>query len=423
MCGFIGRIVPAGVSPLRPLTAGLPWLARRGPDSQNLWRSPTGDSGQVELLHARLAIVDFTERAHQPLWHRGRRVAIVFNGEVYNHGEVRAGFPDFDFTTESDTEVILAAYLTGGLAALRHLKGMFTAAVCDVAERRVHLMRDAVGKKPLFVARWGGQILFGSSLLPLVAAAGTRPAIDDAAAARFWQRAFPAPDTTMLAGARPLPPGTVTTLDFAGNALGTRMLRPEVTARYDGENAEDVRVRVDELIEGAVAARLQNNPKAGGAAVGRGRFHGRRADPRAPPCRGAGCSRGVHAGRRRAVDERRAPCPLCRTPARPAAPGAAPASGRRRVGGPGGSLPGDAGRAPRHAVVLLTLSIDRRGAGEEPHRPGRRRRGRALSRLRPDGTLAGPRGASGGRTRRTVGAPCAPDPKSRTGRAPGRATR
>ena len=261
MCGFIGRVVPAGVGAARPLNVGRSWLARRGPDSQRLWQSPDGGAGRVELLHARLAIVDFTERAHQPLWHRERRVAIVFNGEVYNQGEVRAGLPGFDFTTESDTEVILAAYLTGGLAALDRLKGMFSAAICDVAEQRVHLLRDAVGKKPLFAARWGGQVLFGSSLLPLVAAAGVRPAIDDSAAAYFWRREFPPPDTATLAGARPLPPGTVTTLDFAGNELGTRTLRPRDVAQYDGEDHGEVKVRVEELVEKAVAARLQNNPR------------------------------------------------------------------------------------------------------------------------------------------------------------------
>ncbi len=152
----------------------------------------------VELLHARLAIVDFTEHAHQPLWHEERQVAVVFNGEVYNHGAARASLARFDFKTESDTEVILATYLIEGLAGLGRLRGMFTAAICDVAEQRVHLLRDAVGKKPLFLARWGGQVLFGSSLLPLVAAAGERPVIDDAAAAYFWQREFPAPDAAVV---------------------------------------------------------------------------------------------------------------------------------------------------------------------------------------------------------------------------------
>ena len=129
MCGFIGRIVPAGVTASRPLEAGVPWLARCGPDSQRLWSAPAEGPGQVDLLHVRLAIIDFTERAHQPMWHAGRRVALVFNGEIYNYADVRAELPDFAFTTESDTEVILATYLAGGLGALRRLKGMFTVAI------------------------------------------------------------------------------------------------------------------------------------------------------------------------------------------------------------------------------------------------------------------------------------------------------
>ena len=262
MCGFIGRIVPAGVTASRPLEAGVPWLARRGPDSQRLWCAPAEAPGQVDLLHVRLAIVDFTERAHQPMWHAERRVALVFNGEIYNYADVRAELPDFTFTTESDTEVILATYLAGGLGALRRLKGMFTVAICDVAAGRVHLVRDAVGKKPLYVARWAGQTLFGTSLLPLVAAAGADPGIDAAAAGFFWRREFPPPDAAMLVDAVPVPPGTAVTFDFAGREVARQPLRPDVDARYGGEDAGEVERRVGELIDAAVVTRLRNCPRA-----------------------------------------------------------------------------------------------------------------------------------------------------------------
>jgi asparagine synthase (glutamine-hydrolysing) len=263
MCGFVGRIVPPGVDEPRPLQACVPWLARRGPDSQRLWSSRDhGDAsgGTTELLHARLAIVDFTERAHQPMWHPERRVAVVLVGEIFNYKVLRADLASYSFTTESDTEVVLATYVARGLVGLRDLRGFFTLAICDLGAGRLLLVRDPIGKKPLFIANWGGQVLFGSSLVPLVAAAAVRPAIDATTASFYWRREFPPPNRTLLAGASPVPPGTIAVFDLTGNRLANESCRPNTGPRYAGEHADEVAEQVAGLLRAAVAARLHNNP-------------------------------------------------------------------------------------------------------------------------------------------------------------------
>src|SRR6267142_131147 len=121
MCGFIGRIntLQPNSAGTPSLSAGLRFLSRRGPDSNREWAS--GD-GQVELLHARLAIVDTDSRAHQPFTDVKDGITVVFNGEIYNYLDLRAELSDYEFRTRSDTEVIIALYVTQGLGGLRKLR-------------------------------------------------------------------------------------------------------------------------------------------------------------------------------------------------------------------------------------------------------------------------------------------------------------
>src|SRR5439155_1753939 len=143
------------------------FLHRRGPDSSHFWRS--GD-GRVELIQARLAIVDPDSRANLPFSELRYGLTAIFNGEVYNYEEIRRQLGDHPFRTCSDTEVLLAAFAHWGVDGLKRLRGMFACVLVDERRRRVVLARDPVGKKPLFVAHWPGGVLFGSSLLPMAAA-------------------------------------------------------------------------------------------------------------------------------------------------------------------------------------------------------------------------------------------------------------
>jgi asparagine synthase (glutamine-hydrolysing) len=251
VCGFIGAI-----GHNLDLERGLPWLARRGPDSQKIWASA---DGMVGLLHCRLAIVDTDPRASQPFHDSERGCVVALNGEIYNYRSLRAELSNYRFRTESDTEVITALYAAEGLKGFRRLEGMFSFALVDERARRVFLVRDAIGKKPLFTMRSPNGLAFGSSVLPLVAALAPDAEIDGDTAAFYWRKAFISPDRSAIKGSKPILPGEILVLDWTGAELARARCEPEAGSRYKGEDAQAVAKNIHALIARAVDLRLENN--------------------------------------------------------------------------------------------------------------------------------------------------------------------
>ena len=264
MCGFVG-LIGTGIKQTL-LAAALPTLARRGPDSNSTWIAPDANVG---LLHVRLAIVDADARANQPFVSADKNVVLAFNGEIYNYHELRAAFPHYPFRTDSDTETIVACYQLEGVAGLARLKGMFSLALVDTAQQRVLLMRDAIGKKPLFVARMQHQgenlLAFGSTLSALMAMQcahfGRHAGIRAGALIEYWQHAHLSANSCVLNDAQPLAPGTVLSLDFAGKVLDEQRLLPTGSDIYNGESAQECSDRLSGLLETAVKRRLDSVQK------------------------------------------------------------------------------------------------------------------------------------------------------------------
>jgi asparagine synthase (glutamine-hydrolysing) len=138
-------------------------LAHRGPDAEGLWCSPEGDCG---LGHRRLSIIDLSEKANQPMADSAHVLHVVFNGEIYNHAELRAELErDFPFQTDhSDTETILYAYRKWGMRFLERASGMFAIALYDAGKRKLYLIRDRFGKKPLYYTTWKDCLYFSSEI-------------------------------------------------------------------------------------------------------------------------------------------------------------------------------------------------------------------------------------------------------------------
>lgn len=135
-------------------------LAHRGPDSGGVWLGPGAALG-----HRRLSIIDLSA-GQQPLWSADGRCGVVFNGEIYNYRALRRQLilKGHSFSTESDTEVLLAAYREWGRACVERLQGMFAFCVYDRAAHKMFLARDRLGKKPLFYFLDRGRLIFGSEL-------------------------------------------------------------------------------------------------------------------------------------------------------------------------------------------------------------------------------------------------------------------
>lgn len=258
MCGFIGRIVVDQTRVGGDLADALPYLRRRGPDSCAMWRST---EQAVELLHTRLAIVDPDARATQPFEDKELGVVVVFNGEIYNYPELRRELAAYPFRTTSDTEVILAAYALRGLAGLNLLRGMYGMALVDTRARRVYVARDPVGKKPVFLARLGGAVSFGSSVLALLAAQGQMAEINTEAVEFFWHESFVRSDQCIVRGISPVLPGQIVELDWQGVELGRHTHAPAIRKVYAGEPFGEVVRNTGQLLESAVERRLRDNPQ------------------------------------------------------------------------------------------------------------------------------------------------------------------
>src|SRR6266545_1703583 len=147
MCGLVGAFKPRGECTSDALIASMrDRMVHRGPDGSGLWRSPTGD---CSLGHRRLSIIDLSDAASQPMLNEGGTVSLVFNGEIYNHAEVRHELESLNKytwrTDHSDTEVLLHAYEEWGLNCFRKFCGMWAVALYDNRDQGrpvVHLVRD-----------------------------------------------------------------------------------------------------------------------------------------------------------------------------------------------------------------------------------------------------------------------------------------
>lgn len=132
-------------------------LEHRGPDAEGFYKD-----NFVHLGHRRLSIIDIDERANQPL--ENERYVLVFNGEIYNYKEIKAQLSDYNFKTNSDTEVVLAAYQKWGAHCLRSFNGMFAFAIWDKEKKELYIARDRLGIKPLYYVLTDEEIIFSSSL-------------------------------------------------------------------------------------------------------------------------------------------------------------------------------------------------------------------------------------------------------------------
>jgi asparagine synthase (glutamine-hydrolysing) len=212
MCGIAGWIMPASRAPheraVRPM---LEAIAHRGPDGEGICAfNAARGAERVVLGHRRLAIID-PDGSRQPMLDEAARLALTFNGEIYNFRELRAELEKLGhrFSRDSDTEVLLRAYQQWGTDAVTRLRGQFAFAIWDGAAERLVLARDRFGEKPLFLHEANGALVFASEIKALLRAPIAAPQIDPAG---IWQclayRYVPGPGT-LFQGIRKLPPASV----------------------------------------------------------------------------------------------------------------------------------------------------------------------------------------------------------------------
>ncbi len=215
MCGIAGGIGPRNQAPSPDrIAACLEIMRERGPDAKAAQAFELG--GQtVTLLHRRLAIIDLDPRSNQPFTRNA--VTVCFNGEIYNYLEVRRDLERLghQFRTNSDTEVLAAAWEQWGEAALGQFEGMWALAVVDGRTGSLTLSRDRFGEKPLYVWAVEDTIYFASDIPGLMTLAGAKPSVNERQILRYLVHGYKAlhkHGDTFLNGVLELPPGTSMTL-------------------------------------------------------------------------------------------------------------------------------------------------------------------------------------------------------------------
>jgi asparagine synthase (glutamine-hydrolysing) len=247
MCGIIGVAASRETPEREWLTRGRDAMTHRGPDDAGEWWSP---DGRVGLGHRRLSILDLSPAGHQPMHGADGVLSIVFNGEIYNFKELRARLAaeGARFVSQSDTEVLLAAYRSWGVECLSQLNGMFAFALYDASRKVVLLARDRVGEKPLFYRHVNGTLRFASELKGLLADGSLERRIDHQALDCLLAVGYVPGDLSILQSFNKLPPAHAMEFSLAtGQARVWRYWQLPTLDQATEPGQLDERVLLDEL--------------------------------------------------------------------------------------------------------------------------------------------------------------------------------
>jgi asparagine synthase (glutamine-hydrolysing) len=211
MCGIAGLITQ---DPATRVGAMLKSIEHRGRDDEGVWTSSAiNDEGQrVAFGHRRLSIIDTSSAGHQPMVSHDGRYVVILNGEIYNYRELRAQLATHTFRTQTDTEVLLAAWAEWGEDCLPRLNGMFAFALWDERERTLFLVRDRVGIKPLYYAYQDSSLVFASEVKSILASGLMKAELDREALHQFLTFLWVPDPNTLFREVKTVPPGHIVTL-------------------------------------------------------------------------------------------------------------------------------------------------------------------------------------------------------------------
>ncbi|MFL6213224.1 MAG: asparagine synthase (glutamine-hydrolyzing), partial [Blastocatellia bacterium] len=262
MCGICGIAIPESSShrlDVAVLVRMRDALFHRGPDDAGLLLD-----SHIALAHRRLSIVDLSG-GHQPMFNEDDSLAIVFNGEIYNHSDFRAELEQYGhrYRSHSDTETILHLYEEHGRRCVEYLRGMFAFALCDRKQRRLLLARDRLGIKPLYYSLADdGTLHFASEIKSLLEASAVKPQLNYAALADFAANRATMGEATLFRGVKRLLPGH-TLLWHDGHVSIEPYWQLSFSKPDDSLTDADHVARFRELFEEAVRLRLMSDVPLG----------------------------------------------------------------------------------------------------------------------------------------------------------------
>lgn len=258
MCGICGYIRRREVTPGQFKRMN-DTMYHRGPNDSGEEVYPLAGGYQIGFAQRRLSIMDLSMLGHQPMHAADGRVVVVYNGEIYNFRELREELADYPFRSDCDTEVIIAAYLKWGVSCVNRFDGMFAIALFDRKEEAVYLIRDRIGKKPLYYWYEHEELVFASELKPIMACPDFRAEIDRGVLSRYlYQQYINAPES-VYENVYKLAPGAV--LKFQNGQIHTWnywSVREayERAAKDPVKSYEEAKEQLKALLERAVSLRM-----------------------------------------------------------------------------------------------------------------------------------------------------------------------
>ena len=257
MCGIAAIIKRNGEVSANSIHRMVGALRHRGPDAQRCHTLPG-----CHLGHSRLSIIDLST-GDQPMSDTQGRYWIVFNGEIYNYREVRQELKQHQFATQSDTEVILAAYHAWGVECLQRFRGMFAFAIWDTKRRHLFAARDLFGEKPLYYASTpDGTMVLASEMKGLISSGLFSPQLDLTMVDAYLALGYVPPHRTIYANAQVLPPGHY--LDWETTQDEPKCVpywRPDL--KSTSIELDDAAERLHELLNQAVQRQLVSDVPVG----------------------------------------------------------------------------------------------------------------------------------------------------------------
>jgi asparagine synthase (glutamine-hydrolysing) len=255
MCGILGVIEHKEKIEQDVFTNMLSCIEHRGPESGGVWIS---DDGTVAFGHRRLAIIDLSSGGKQPMVSDDGRFVISFNGEIYNYIEIKTELEKIakrSFKTQSDTEVLLYAYIIWGEHCLQKLNGMFVFAVWDKKEKKLFAARDRLGEKPFKYYVDNNKFIFASEIKSILAHPSVKRQVDWQAVDEALSFRFVSSPQTGFAGIKKLPAGHF--LVWHNNEVSVnRYWQPELTSQIKHSSVSEIKKTVWDLFLDSVKKRM-----------------------------------------------------------------------------------------------------------------------------------------------------------------------
>lgn len=258
MCGICGFISRKNIT-LEQLKAMNDTMYHRGPDDSGEEIYEMSDGWQAGFAQRRLSILDLSALGHQPMHSADQRISVVYNGEIYNYRELRQELADYPFRSNCDTEVIIAAYLKWGIRCVERFNGMFAIALYDKKSQDIYLIRDRIGKKPLYYWYEEGNLVFASELKPVMKCPGFEGEIEKRVLSRYLFHQYINAPESIYRNVYKLEPGAV--LRFSHGEIKTWKYWDVRKVYHEAqknpiENYQEAKEQLKELLMKSVRARM-----------------------------------------------------------------------------------------------------------------------------------------------------------------------